>query len=79
MCELALFGVGGVAVPWLACWLELMDDETSSRYIFLFMLLLIPFLVIGLSIIKSKYIQLNQFSLGQRYRYILRYRYLSHP
>ena len=27
-----------------------MDDETSSRYIFLFMLLLIPFLVIGLSI-----------------------------
>ena len=33
-----------------ACWWELMDDETSSRYIFLFMLLLIPFLVIGLSI-----------------------------
>ena len=27
-----------------------MDDETSSRYIFLFMLLLIPFLAIGLSI-----------------------------
>ena len=27
-----------------------MDDETSSHYIFLFMLLLIPFLVIGLSI-----------------------------
>ena len=24
-----------------ACWLELMDDETLSRYIFLFMLLLI--------------------------------------
>ena len=32
------------------CSLELMDDETSSRYIFLFMLLLIHFLVIGLSI-----------------------------
>ena len=27
-----------------------MDDETSTRYIFLFMLLPIPFLVIGLSI-----------------------------
>ena len=27
-----------------------MDDETSSHYIFLFMLMLIPFLVIGLSI-----------------------------
>ena len=69
-CALALFGVGGVAVPWLsggdlghllgslscavrdsACWWELMDDETSSLYIFLFMLLLILFLVIGLSII----------------------------
>ena len=33
-----------------ACWLGLMDDVTSSHYIFLFMLLLIPFLVIGLSI-----------------------------
>ena len=33
-----------------ACWRELMDDETSSPYIVLFMLLLIPFLVIGLSI-----------------------------
>ena len=32
------------------CWRELMDDETSSLYIFLFMLLLIPFLVISLSI-----------------------------
>ena len=30
-----------------ACWRGLMDDETSSHYIFLFMLLLIPFLVIG--------------------------------
>ena len=27
-----------------------MDDETSSHFIFLLMLLLIPFLVIGLSI-----------------------------
>ena len=34
----------------LPCWRGLMDDETSSHYIFLFMLLLIPFLVIGLSI-----------------------------
>ena len=33
-----------------ACWQELMDDGTSTPYIFLFMLLLIPFLVIGLSI-----------------------------
>ena len=33
-----------------ACWRELIDDDTSSRYIFLFMFLLIPFLVIGLSI-----------------------------
>ena len=33
-----------------ACWQELMDDGISSRYIFLFMLLLISFLVIGLSI-----------------------------
>ena len=32
------------------CWRALTDDETSSHYIFLFMLLLIPFLVIGLSI-----------------------------
>ena len=32
-----------------------MDDETSSQHIFLVMLLLIPFLVIGLSI-KAKYI-----------------------
>ena len=62
------FGVGGVAVLWLAwalwvdlgcllgslvlccaggfCpayWRGLMEDETSSHYIFLFMLLLIPF------------------------------------
>ena len=37
-----------------------MDDEISSRYIFLLMLLLIPFLVIGLSIkalITSKLLQ----------------------
>ena len=71
-CALALFGAGGVAVPWLAwalgvtlcvflvhcvwccagdsdsaCWRELMDDRTSSPYIFLFMLLLIPFVVVG--------------------------------
>ena len=32
-----------------ACLRGLMDDETSSHYIFLFMLLLIPFHVIGLS------------------------------
>ena len=31
-----------------------MDDRTSSRYIFLFMLLLIPFLVIGLNIKQKK-------------------------
>ena len=30
-----------------ACWRGLMDDETSFHNIFLFMLLLIPFLVIG--------------------------------
>ena len=33
-----------------ACWRGLMDDETSCHYILLFMLLLIPFLLIGLSI-----------------------------
>ena len=33
-----------------ACLRGLMDDETSSHYIFLFLLLLIPFHVIGLSI-----------------------------
>ena len=33
-----------------ACLWGLMDDENSSHYIFLFMLLLIPFHVIGLSI-----------------------------
>ena len=33
-----------------ACWQGLMDDETSPCYIFLFVLLLIPFLVIGLCI-----------------------------
>ena len=38
-----------------ACWLGPMDDETSSRYIFLSMLLLIPFLVIGLSIKANIY------------------------
>ena len=38
-----------------ACWRGLMDDETSSHYIFLFMLLLIPFLVIGLSIKSNIY------------------------
>ena len=38
-----------------ACWQELMDDGTSSRYIFLFMLLLISFLVIGLSIKALSY------------------------
>ena len=35
-----------------------MDDETSSHYIFLFVLLLIPFLVIGLSIKANIYILL---------------------
>ena len=33
-----------------ACWRGLLIDDTPSHYIFLFMLLLIPFLVIGLSI-----------------------------
>ena len=42
-----------------ACWWELMDDETSSHYIFLFMLLLIPFLVIGLSIKANILININ--------------------
>ena len=39
-----------------ASWRELMDDETSSRYIFLFMLLLIAFLVIDLSTKANIYI-----------------------
>ena len=39
-----------------ACLRGLMDDETSSHYIFLFMLLLIPFHVIGLSIKALLYI-----------------------
>ena len=39
-----------------ACWRGLMDDETSSHYIFLFMLLLIPFLVISLNIKANIYI-----------------------
>ena len=38
-----------------ACLRELMNDGTSSPYIFLLMLLLIPFLVIDLSI-KAKYL-----------------------
>ena len=38
-----------------ACWRGLMNDETLSHYIFLFMLLLVPFLVIGLSIKANKY------------------------
>ena len=41
LCSAGDFGSG--------CWEELMDGETSSRYILL-MLLLIPFLVIRLSI-----------------------------
>ena len=40
---------------YLARWRGLMDDETSSHYVFLFMLLLIPFLVIGLSIKANIY------------------------
>ena len=44
-----------------ACWRGLMDDETSSYYIFLFMLLLIPFLVIGLSIKTNIFIYLYLF------------------
>ena len=36
-----------------------MDDEISSHYIFLFMLLLIPFLVLGLSI-KANIIQFKE-------------------
>ena len=43
------------------CWEELMDDETSSRYISLLMLLLIPFLVISLSI-KALIIMLTNIS-----------------
>ena len=39
-----------------ACLRGLMDDETSPHYIFLFMLLLIPFHVIGLSIKALLYI-----------------------
>ena len=33
-----------------ACWERVMEDETLFHYIFLFLLLLIPFLVIGLRI-----------------------------
>ena len=39
-----------------ACLRGLMDDETSPHFIFLFMLLLIPFHVIGLSIKALLYI-----------------------
>ena len=42
-----------------ACCRELMGDETWSRYIFLFMLLLIPFLVIGLSTKALIYIEFS--------------------
>ena len=43
-----------------ARWRELIDDETSSRYIFLFMLLLITFLVIGLSIKVKKKLSIKE-------------------
>ena len=39
----------------LSMLVRLMDDETSSHYIFSFMLLLIPFLVIGFSIKANIY------------------------
>ena len=39
-----------------------MDDETSTRHIFFFMLLLIPFLVIDLNVIKALIIILPKIS-----------------
>ena len=52
-----------------------MDDETSSRYIFLFMLLLIPFLIIGLSIeanlhiVSQKLNGQNRLTIGYHIRF----------
>ena len=56
------------------CWEELMDDETSSRYIFLLMLLLIPFLLIGLSIKALTIMQPNISSLMIKLLYFERSR-----